>query len=126
MITRLALTGLILLGLWGSGRLSWRQWSVGEACPIVGSAPICYIALAGYVAMVAGLALVGQLAWARSLFYAGLAAAGGLALTGAAMELVRGDICPRAGLVPACYISLGLSILIGVLSWQVYGVADRR
>jgi len=125
MIARLALAGLVLVGSWGSGRLSWRQWSVGEACPVVGSVPACYVAFAGYIGMVAGLALVGQVAWARSLFYTGLAAAGGLALIGSGMELLRGDVCPRVGAVPTCYVSLGLSVLIGVLFWQVNGLADR-
>ena len=125
MALRVALTGLILFGLWGSGRLSWRQWVTGEACPVVGSVPACYVAFAGYAAMIAGVMLVGQLAWARGLFVAGLGVAGGLALIGSILEVVWGNVCPRAGAVPMCYVSLALALLIGALFWQIHGITVR-
>jgi hypothetical protein len=123
--SRLVLHGLVALGLWSSARLAWRQWSTGEACPILGTVPACYVAFVGYAAMAGALVLVGRSIWARRSFFAGVAVAGGLALLGAALELVQGHVCPRAGGVPMCYVSLGMSILMGVLFWRQYGAAAR-
>lgn len=120
MALRFTLYALVLFGLWGSARLAWQQLSIGEACPAVGSVPACYVALAGYSAMTGGLVLVGRWAWARRLFFAGVAIAGGLAMIGSILELVDGPVCPRAGSVPTCYISLGLAGLIGLLFWWEY------
>ena len=128
---RLAVFGLVGFGLFVSGRLAWLEWATGEACPVVGSVPACYVAFAGYLTMVIGLAVIATSgeAWARSLFYAGVGVAGGLALLGSALELVNGNICPRAGRVPMCYISLAMSILIGGLFWRMtekarYGISE--
>lgn len=118
---RLAVFGLVGFGFFSSGRLAWLQWTTGEACPVVGSVPACYVAFAGYLGMVIGLAVVATSgeAWARSLFYAGVGVAGGLALLGSALELVNGNVCPRAVRVPMCYISLAMSLLIGALFWRM-------
>ncbi len=120
MALRLALYGLVLFGLWGSARLAWQQWSFGGACPCIGSVPACYVALAGYAAMTGGLVLVGRSVWARRSFFAGLALAGGLAMIGSILELLEGQVCPRVGTVPMCYVSLGLAALIGFLFWREY------
>ncbi len=55
MIIRLAVFGLVGFGFYSSARLAWRQWTTGEACPVVGSVPACYVAFAGYLAMVTEL-----------------------------------------------------------------------
>ena len=46
MFVRIALIALVLVGLWGAGRLSYDQFQTGEACPILGdTVPACYICL---------------------------------------------------------------------------------
>lgn len=115
---RLALIGLVTLGLWSSARLAFSHYQSGEACPILGVVPACYIALAGYLMMSFGLAATIakpdlNLTW---MFWLGLLAAGGLALLGSGMELAKGDVCPKAyGWLPMCYVSLAFSVLIGIL-----------
>ena len=115
---RLALIGLVILGLWSGGRLSYSQYQSGEACPILGVVPACYIAFAGYLMMASALAVTTakpevNLSW---MFWSGLLAAGGLALLGSGLELARGDVCPKAfGWLPMCYVSLAFSALIGIL-----------
>ena len=115
---RLALIGLMALGLWSSARLAYSHYQSGEACPILGVVPACYIALAGYLMMTIGLAATIakpdlNLTW---MFWLGLLAAGGLALLGSGMELAKGDVCPKAyGWLPMCYVSLAFSVLIGIL-----------
>ena len=115
---RLALIVLVVLGLWSSARLAYSHYQSGEACPILGIVPACYIALAGYLMMAASVAATIakpelNLSW---LFWLGLLAAGGLALLGSGMELAKGDVCPKAyGWLPMCYVSLAFGVLIGVL-----------
>ena len=109
---------LVGFGLYSSTRLAYREWTTGEACPAVGSVPACYVAFAGYAVMAIGLLLVSRGTQMRRLFNAGLFVAGGLALVGTVLELVNGNVCPRVGSIPMCYISLAMSALIGVLFWQ--------
>ena len=113
-ITLVALAGL---GLVSSGRLAFFQWSTGEACPVLGSVPACYIAFLGYVLVSLGLGLVlsGHAGRGRGPFYAGLGVVGGLALFGSALELLQGGVCPRAAGVPLCFVSLGMSVALLLL-----------
>jgi hypothetical protein len=115
---RLALIVLVVLGLWSSARLAYSHYQSGEACPILGIVPACYVAMAGYLMMAASVAATIvkpelNLSW---LFWLGLLAAGGLALLGSGMELAKGDVCPKAyGWLPMCYVSLAFGVLIGIL-----------
>jgi hypothetical protein len=118
---RLTLICLVMLGLWSGARLSYSHYQSGEACPILGIVPACYIAFAGYLMMALALAVTTakpelNLSW---IFWLGLLAAGGLALVGSGLELAKGDVCPKAfGWLPMCYISLAMSIVIGGLFWR--------
>ncbi len=123
MITRITLIVMVLLGLWGGGRLSYDQYKTGKACPILGeTVPACYIALAGYVLIGLGIYLslaLGSSA-GRYALWTGTAIAGGLAAFAAVLELIKGDVCPVAfGSIPMCYISLAMSVLIGGLFWSI-------
>ena len=122
MITRITLIIMVLFGLWGGGRLSYDQYRTGKACPILGeTVPACYIAFAGYVLIGVGVYLslaVGGAA-GRYAFWTGTAMAGGLAAIATVLELIKGNVCPRVGNVPMCYISLAMSLLIGGLFWNV-------
>ena len=117
IISGVVLVLLVGFGVWSGGKLSYQQYQSGEACPLLGPVPACYIAFAGYLMMAFALAALGlgskTLSW---VFWTGLAVAGGLALLGSAFELIRGNICPRAfGWLPMCYVSLAFSVLIGLL-----------
>ena len=117
-MTRLTLIGLVAWGLLSAGRLSYSHFQYGEACPILGIVPARYIASAGYLMMALALAVRTaksevNLSW---MFWLGLLAAGGLALVGSGLELINGDVCPKAfGWLPMCYVSLAFSVLIGIL-----------
>lgn len=119
MFVRIALIALVLVGLWGAGRLSYDQFQTGEACPILGdTVPACYIALGGYLLIALGVALaivMSGSAAANYLFWAGTIVAGGLAAMATVLELIKGDVCPKLGSVPMCYLSLAFSIVIAVL-----------
>ena len=119
MFVRVFLYLLMGFGVFSSGRLAWREWTTGEACPVVGSVPACYVAFAAYLSMVIGTFAVSRTPGMRNVFYGGVTVAGGLALIGSVLELVKGNVCPRAGSIPMCYISLAMSVLIGVLFWQM-------
>jgi len=127
LIPRIALVAMILLGLWGAGKLSFQQYQTGEACPILGDmVPACYIAFGGYILIAIGAVLsfapIGAdgisaiQSWGRYLFWGGTAVAGGLAALATVLELVKGDVCPVGfGSIPMCYISLAFSVVIAVM-----------
>ena len=123
MITRITLIIVVLLGLWGTGRLSYDQYRTGDACPILGeTVPACYVVFAAYVLITLGVFL--SLAIGRSTgryaFWTGTAIAGGFAAFATVLDLIKGDVCPVAfGSVPMCYISLAMSVVIGGLFWGV-------
>ena len=125
IISGVVLVLLVAFGVWSGGKLSYQQYLSGEACPLLGPVPACYIAFVGYLMMAVALATLGfgfrSLNW---VFWTGLAVAGGLALLGSAFELIRGNICPRAfGWLPMCYVSLAFSVLIGLLYASLYKTA---
>lgn len=116
-MVRVILYALVAFGVWSGGKLSYQHFQSGEACPILKVVPACYIAFAGYLAMALALVIPlmsgNTLSW---LFWSGLAVAGGLALLGSVIELIQGDVCPRAfGWLPMCYVSFAFSVLIGIL-----------
>ncbi len=118
---RALLAFLVAVGLLTSSRLAWREGTVGEACPSLSSVPACYIAFAAYLLMALGLVAKFNSRDGiiyRNIFVLGLAIAGGLALFGSVMELVQGDVCPRAGVIPMCYLSLAFCAAIGLLFWH--------
>lgn len=116
---RLVLQLLVAIGLWAAGQLAWSHHQTGEACPILGDVvPACYVAFSGFLLMAFGIISrafkPGR--FAHMLFWIGLGIAGGLALAASIMEVVVGDICPKAfGWFPMCYGSLAISIFIGLL-----------
>ena len=128
MLIRIALLLLVGLGLWSGAKLSISHYQSGEACPILGALPACYVAFAGYLMMATAVLRLFMSAapWSgvfwSGVFWTGLFLAGGLALLGSAFELIQGDICPQAmGWLPMCYVSLAFSVVIGVL----YAIAAR-
>ena len=117
MIVKTMLTLMVLLGLWGAGKLSYSQFLSGDACPVLGDfVPACYIAFVGYILIAAGVAdsLFGVVGISRYLFWSGTAIAGGLAALATVLEIIKGGgVCPVAfGSVPMCYISLAFSVVI--------------
>jgi len=121
---------LVAVGLWSGAWLSWRQFLSGEACPLLGPIPACYLALGGYVLMAAAATTRftrrlrrGNRSRANQVFWMGWAVAGGLALLGSIIESIRGDICPRI-VLPLCYVSLASCALIGLLYMRITRALD--
>jgi hypothetical protein len=123
MITRITFTIMVLLGLWSGGRLSYYQYKSGEACPILGEAiPACYIAFAGYILIGIGASLALSIGGSsgKYIFWTGIAIAGGLAAFATVFELIKGNVCPVGfGGIPMCYLSLAMSVLIGLQFWSI-------
>ena len=118
MITKGLLILLVAAGLWSGAGLSWHQFQSGDACPMLGRVPACYIAFASYLAMAVSLVirLATQPDRFRWLFWIGLGFAGGLATLGTVMEVIKGGICPKAfGVLPMCYVSLAICVVMGIL-----------
>lgn len=114
---KIILLGLVLFGMWSSGTLSWRQFHSGEACPILGLVPVCYLVFTGYLTMLCAIILRTWRPLFYWLFWAGLFMVGVLALLGSTFEFIKGPICPRTfGWIPMCYLSLVFSLLIAFLN----------
>jgi hypothetical protein len=112
-ILRVGLAGTSIYVLSVIVRVSIAQWQTGDACPLVGPIPACYVVSISYAAMgMASLLWTKPLQW---LFFAGATPVILLALAGTYFELLGSPTCPvsNAG-SPMCFYSLaiGLSMLI--------------
>lgn len=117
LITWSFLIALILMGLISAGKLTYYQFLSGDACPLLGKVPACYIAFSGYLFIAISITMKLLKSIHRGImnkfFYLGISIAGGLALLASVMELIIGGICPIAfGWLPMCYPSLLFSIII--------------
>lgn len=124
----ISLIALILMGLVSAGKLTYFQYLSGDACPLLGKVPACYIAFSGYffIALSITMKLLksSQHGMMDKLFYLGIGIAGGLALLASVMEVIIGGVCPIAfGWLPMCYPSLLFSVIILYL---YRSVAKRR
>lgn len=113
----ISLIALILMGLVSAGKLTYFQYLSGDACPLLGKVPACYIAFSGYffIALSITMKLLksSQHGMMDKLFYLGIGIAGGLALLASVMEVIIGGVCPIAfGWLPMCYPSLLFSVII--------------
>ena len=113
-ILRIFLTIVAVAGVFFAGRLTMEHFQSGSTCPTIGAIPICAIVLAGYVAI-----LVASLLPAKRmlrLFFLGWIPVAGFAFSGAAMEFIRGDVCPTTSFgAPLCYFSLVGALLLLLL-----------
>jgi hypothetical protein len=81
-------------------------------CPNLFGVPACFVVATGYFLVLISAGCVRYTK--RVLFLVGLVPVLALAALASTMELVQGSICPSAyGGLPLCYVSLGLSLLIG-------------
>lgn len=96
---------ILLFGIYGAGRLSFRQFSSGNICPELFGIPACYIILACFV-----VPFIAELFSLNSaLFYAGVLLAWSIAAYGSTLQLRGIAECPKtAGGTPMCFISLGI------------------
>ena len=114
---RIGLVGACLFVLSGIIPISLAQFRTGDACPMLGPIPACYVVSVAYSAM----ALAGVIWWrvALRIFLFGSVPVIALAVTGTTSELLGIPTCPRSpGGLPLCYLSLavGLSLLLVFLS----------
>jgi hypothetical protein len=110
-VLRIALTGFSVYVLSGIIPISITHWHAGDACPMIGPIPACYVVSVCYAAMgVASLLWTKSLQW---LFYAGATPVILLALAGTTLELLGRPTCPvsDAG-TPLCFYSLAVGLFM--------------
>jgi hypothetical protein len=97
---------LIVVGLWGSLRLSFQTITGTAPCPGISGVPLCYVVGIGYLSMlVSQIPFLGRLK--SQLFYPAWAIVFLIAISGVGFEIFVGDACPRSDEgVPMCYLSL--------------------
>jgi hypothetical protein len=115
VVFRTLLGLLIVVGLWGSLRLSYLTVTGTAPCPDFLEVPLCYLAALGYLSM-----FTSQIPPLRDfkprLFYPAWALVFVIAISGTGVEILVGDACPKtSGGVPMCYISLGFCAAILLL-----------
>ena len=122
-ILRLGLTGVSLYVLSGIAPISLTHWHAGNACPLLGPIPACYIVTACYAAMgTAALFWNKPLSW---LFFTGVAPVIFMALVGTALEITGLPTCPRSDTgLPLCYLSLFLGVMM--LTVFLYTLKQER
>lgn len=112
-LLRVGLAGFSIYVLSGIIPISITHFHTGDACPVIGPIPACYMVSACYAAMgVASLLWTKPLKW---LFFAGATPVILLALVGTSLELMGRPTCPVSETgTPLCFYSLavGLSMLI--------------
>lgn len=96
---------ILLFGIYGAGRLSYRQLSSGSICPEIMGVPACYIILACFV-----IPFIAQLFKLNdALFFTGTLLAWSIAIFGTVLQLLKIADCPETtGGTPMCFISLGI------------------
>ena len=116
--TNIARVGLFLLGMIGVigvAPIAWQQFTGAMACPALGLVPACHIVLIGYLLVVISVFLASKIR--TVVFLVGWVPLFVLALSGSGLELFVHDTCPRtSGGIPTCYLSLGLLVILGVIS----------
>lgn len=127
----IVLIALILMGLVSAGKLTYFQYLSGDACPLLGKVPACYVAFGGYFFIALSIIMKLLKSTKRGimdkLFYLSIGIAGGLALFASVMELIIGGICPIAfGWLPMCYPSLLFSIIILLLYRNVTKISSVK
>jgi ABC-type uncharacterized transport system permease subunit len=116
---------LVLYGFFGALIISYQNFQ-SNACPHLFSIPVCYVVLAAYSSMLISL-LVPHKGCKHHFFSIGWGVAFIIALLASIAEFFSaGAVCPtaQAGMrggsnlnvvIPTCYISLGLLVVILVL-----------
>ncbi len=86
----------------------------GNACPMLGPVPACYLVFLGYAAMLLAVAFNPlRTLW---LFFAGWGPVFFLALSGTVLELFSKPTCPRTDSdTPMCFLSLGVASFLIVI-----------
>ncbi len=119
-ILRFSLVAFSVYVLSGIIPISITHFHTGDACPVIGPIPACYIVSICYAAMgIASLLWTKPLNW---LFFAGATPVILLALAGTSMELMGRPTCPvsDAG-TPLCFYSLA----VGIAMLAIFLVASK-
>ena len=108
---RLVLVSFCALGLYGVAPIAFQQAAGTALCPAIGFIPACYLVFVGYT-LVGVSAFVGR-KMRIPLFAVGWIPVFALAMTGASLEALGNEVCPRnASNIPTCFLSLGLAIIL--------------
>ena len=130
-VTTMALLSILGIGFWGGLSVSYANFTAQQACPHLAGLTICYIVTIAY-----GLMLI-TLFMKRSrlhtiLFFAAWIVTFLIALSGSALEIIHGAVCPTTSfMLPLCYLSLAMCLAIAALYsidrfWQNARPADDR
>ena len=106
---------LVLFGLLGGLRISYINFIGTNSCPHLGPIALCYVVTLGYLSMLLGLC-ISKLWFSQVVFWAGWTFVFLIALVGTGFELTITKVCPQGfRSIPLCFLSLALSIIIGLL-----------
>ncbi|WP_020568239.1 hypothetical protein [Neolewinella persica] len=96
---------ILMFGIYGAGRLSYRQFHAGDICPELLGIPACYIILACFlIPFFAQLFELNQV-----LFFTGTILAWSIAAYGTTTQLMGTAECPKTSNgTPMCFISLAI------------------
>lgn len=106
---------LIGFGFLAGINVSYVNFNGQQACPNMAGIAICYIVTIAYGLMFVSLFV--QKEMLRSiLFFSAWCIALLIALSGTGLELIKGGICPKTeGMLPLCYVSLAMCLVIVIL-----------
>lgn len=110
-LTRYALLGLALFGVFAGGRLSIDHLQHGEVCPMLGPTPACIVVFVGYSLIALSALFLSRRATGK-VFYLGWLPVFLLAFIGVSLELIKGQVCPPGAFgIPQCFFSLAMALL---------------
>lgn len=120
-ISQVVLILIAGLGTFSGLRLSADHLLHGEVCPVIGQVPACNLVFLGYFAVVIA-AFCFKKNWASIVFSVGWTPVFLLALSGVALELTKGDVCPPGiGGIPQCFFSFAMA----VIAWIAFRVLRK-
>lgn len=109
------LWALIGFGFFGGLNVSYVNFTGEQACPNVAGLAICYVVTLAYGVMLVSL-FIKKATFHSGLFLPAWGITFFIALYGSSLELIQGDVCPKASnLIPLCFVSLAMCLVIVTL-----------
>jgi hypothetical protein len=101
-------------GIYGAGRLVYKEYIIKQVCPQILGIPACYIIMACLI-----IPLIAHIFNLRNnIYFAGTGIALTIATYGSISQLIGIADCPRTtNGMPMCYISFLIFLTLVVLKW---------